>query len=67
MQSMSAIGSGGFFGVGLGEGTGKYSYLPEAHTDFAFAIFCQENGYIGAVFFFFFFFFFVFFWGGGVF
>jgi len=50
VQSMSAIGSGGFFGVGLGEGTGKYSYLPEAHTDFAFAIFCQENGYIGAIF-----------------
>ena len=31
-------------------GVSKYDYLPEAHTDFAFAIFCQENGYLGALF-----------------
>lgn len=50
VQSLSAIGSGGFWGMGLGKGVSKYSYLPEAHTDFAFAIFCQENGYKGAFF-----------------
>ena len=53
VQSMSAIGSGGLFGMGLGKGVSKYYYLPEAHTDFAFAIFCQENGYLGAFFVFF--------------
>jgi len=53
VQSMSAIGSGGFLGMGLGKGVSKYYYLPEAHTDFAFAIFCQENGYVGAFFMFF--------------
>ena len=37
VQSLVAIGSGGIFGQGLGEGTAKYFYLPEAHTDFAFA------------------------------
>lgn len=46
VQSMAAIGSGGFWGVGLGMGVSKYQYLPEAHTDFAFAVFCQENGFI---------------------
>jgi cell division protein FtsW len=53
VQSMSAIGSGGFLGMGLGKGVSKYYYLPEAHTDFAFAIYCQENGYVGAFFMFF--------------
>ena len=48
VQSMAAIGSGGFWGVGLGMGVSKYQYLPEAHTDFAFAVFCQENGFIAA-------------------
>lgn len=48
VQSMIAIGSGGFFGAGLGMGTSKFYYLPEAHTDFAFAILCQETGFIGA-------------------
>ena len=47
VQSMSTIGSGGFWGLGLGTGVSKYEYLPEAHTDFAFAIFAQEHGYIG--------------------
>jgi cell division protein FtsW len=50
VQSLSTIGSGGFWGMGLGEGVSKYEYLPEAHTDFAFAIFCQEWGYVGALF-----------------
>ena len=48
VQSLSAIGSGGFWGMGLGMGISKYEYLPEAHTDFAFAVFCQENGFFGA-------------------
>lgn len=48
VQSIIAIGSGGFTGVGLGLGTSKFFYLPEAHTDFAFAILCQEMGFIGA-------------------
>ena len=50
VQSLSTIGSGGLLGMGLGGGVSKYEYLPEAHTDFAFAIFCQEHGYIGAFF-----------------
>lgn len=50
VQSLSAIGSGGLTGMGLGVGISKYDYLPEATTDFAFAIFCQENGWLGAVF-----------------
>lgn len=49
VQSLSTIGSGGFLGMGLGDGVSKYDYLPEAHTDFAFAIFAQEHGYIGAL------------------
>ena len=50
VQSLSAIGSGELTGMGLGVGFSKYDYLPEAHTDFAFAIFCQENGFLGALF-----------------
>ncbi len=50
VQSLIAIGSGGWFGTRWGEGAGKFLYLPEAHTDFAFAIFCQENGFLGALF-----------------
>lgn len=49
VQSMLAIGSGGILGQGLGEGTAKYFYLPEAHTDFAFAVWAQETGIIGAL------------------
>ena len=48
IQSFLAIGSGGVFGEGAGQGVGKFFYLPEAHTDFAFAIFCQEWGFVGA-------------------
>lgn len=48
VQSILAIGSGEFSGMGLGHGFSKYSYLPESHTDFAFAVFCQELGFIGA-------------------
>lgn len=49
VQSLSTIGSGGLFGMGLGDGVSKYEYLPEAHTDFAFAIFAQEHGYVGSL------------------
>lgn len=46
--SLLTIGSGGLVGADWGQGSGKYLYLPESHTDFAFAVFCQENGFIGA-------------------
>ena len=49
VQSLIAIGSGGIFGQGIGEGVSKFSYLPEAHTDFAFAIFAQEWGLKGSI------------------
>lgn len=42
-----AINNGGLFGVGLGDSTQKYLYLPEAHTDFIFPIIVEELGYIG--------------------
>ncbi len=49
-QSLIAIGSGGWFGTGLGGSIQKLFYLPEAHTDFMFAIFAEEFGFIGQVF-----------------
>ncbi len=49
MQSMYAVGSGGLFGVGVGQSRQKYSYLGAAHTDFIFAIWCEEFGFVGAV------------------
>jgi cell division protein FtsW len=48
-QSLIAIGSGGFSGVGFGNSVQKLFYLPEAHTDFLFAVLCEELGLIGAV------------------
>lgn len=50
VQSLIAIGSGGLTGIAWGQGSSKYFYLPEAHTDFAFAVFCQEWGFFGACF-----------------
>jgi cell division protein FtsW len=44
---MIAIGSGGFFGVGLGESVQKIFYLPEAHTDMILAVIGEEWGIIG--------------------
>jgi cell division protein FtsW len=46
-QSLIAIGSGGWTGVGLGGSVQKLFYLPEAHTDFLFAIFAEETGLLG--------------------
>ena len=48
-QALIAIGRGGWFGVGLGEGVQKLFYLPEAHTDFLFAVLAEEFGLIGTV------------------
>jgi len=48
VQSLLAIGSGSLLGTGLGKGASKFQYLPEAHTDFAFAVLCQEAGFVGA-------------------
>src|SRR5215468_5469843 len=49
MQSLIAVGSGGFTGVGLMESKQKLFYLPEAHTDFIYAVICEELGFIGAI------------------
>ena len=48
-QSLIAIGRGEWFGVGLGDGVQKLFYLPEAHTDFVFAVFAEEFGLLGSV------------------
>ena len=47
-QSLLAIGSGGIFGVGLGNSYQKHLWLPEPQNDFIFAIICEELGMIGA-------------------
>ena len=47
-HSLYAIGSGGWFGKGLGASELKLEFLPAAHTDFIFAIFCEEVGMLGA-------------------
>ncbi len=47
IQSLYAIGSGGLFGVGLGESKQKYLYIPEPHNDFIFAVLAEELGFIG--------------------
>lgn len=49
VQAQLSIGSGGLWGMRWGGGYAKYNYLPEAHTDFAYAVFCQETGFIGAI------------------
>lgn len=48
-QSLIAIGRGEWFGVGLGSSVQKLFYLPEAHTDFVFAVFAEEFGLLGSL------------------
>ncbi len=48
-QSLIAIGSGGLFGLGLGESRQKFLYLPETKNDFVFSIVCEELGFAGAL------------------
>ncbi len=49
IQSLIAIGSGGFFGVGISHSHQKFFYLPMQHTDFIFSIIAEETGFLGAV------------------
>jgi cell division protein FtsW len=48
-QGLIALGSGGWFGVGLGNSRQKWDYLPNAHSDFVFAVLGEELGLIGAL------------------
>ncbi|MCC5884865.1 MAG: putative lipid II flippase FtsW [Gammaproteobacteria bacterium] len=48
-QALIAFGRGEWLGVGLGEGLQKLFYLPEAHTDFIFAVIAEETGVVGAL------------------
>lgn len=50
LQGLMAIGSGGFFGLGLGNSRLKYSWVSEPANDFIFTITCEELGFIGAAF-----------------
>ena len=47
IQSLAAIASGGWTGRGLGAGMAQYGYLPEARSDFVFAVICEQMGFIG--------------------
>jgi cell division protein FtsW len=47
-QARYALANGGLFGDGLGQGTAKWNYLPNAHNDFIFAIIGEELGFVGA-------------------
>ena len=47
VQSLYAIGSGGMFGLGLGNSKQKYLYIPEPHNDFIFSILAEELGFVG--------------------
>lgn len=49
IQGLYAIGSGGLFGVGLGNSKQKYLYIPEPHNDFIFAVLAEELGFVGCI------------------
>lgn len=49
LQGMRAIGSGGFFGLGLGNSRQKFSYVSQPQNDFIYTIVCEELGFIGAI------------------
>lgn len=49
LQGLYAIGSGGFFGAGLGNSVQKYGYVSQPQNDFIFTIICEELGFIGAL------------------
>ena len=49
-QSLYAIGSGGVFGLGLGQSRQKYLYLPEPQNDFIFSVMAEELGFVGCIF-----------------
>ncbi|GAA3964000.1 putative lipid II flippase FtsW [Gordonia caeni] len=48
-QAQYALANGGIFGVGLGQSTAKWNYLPNAHNDFIFAILVEETGLVGGI------------------
>ena len=48
VQSLFAIGSGGMFGLGLGQSRQKLGFIPEAHNDIIFSVICEELGFVGA-------------------
>jgi len=48
-QSLNAVGSGDWLGLGLGQSRQKHLYLPEEHNDYIFAVVCEELGFIGAM------------------
>ncbi len=50
VKSLFALGSGGFWGLGIGNSRQKYLHLPERHTDFIFSIMGEEIGFIGLIF-----------------
>ncbi|MDR1253956.1 MAG: putative lipid II flippase FtsW [Oscillospiraceae bacterium] len=47
-QGLYAIGSGGFWGLGLGQSRQKHLFIPDPHNDFIFAVVCEELGFLGA-------------------
>lgn len=49
LQGLRAIGSGGFFGLGLGNSRQKFSYVSQPQNDFIYTIICEELGFIGAI------------------
>ena len=49
VQGLIAVGSGGFFGVGLGNSRQKQLFIPEVQNDFIFSIICEELGFVGAI------------------